>query len=226
MNNQTMTEHSPHSSQEITIGMADDQQLFLKSLSTLINQFNHCQVIVEGMHGKDLWDKLERLPDLPDIVLLDVNMPVMGGIATAQSLAKAYPGLKLVALSMKDDDSTIISMLKAGCCAYLLKDIHPAELELALKEIHEKGFYNADADNIRYRRMLTNELSDTAELSDMELTFLQYACSDLTYKQIADKMNKAVRTVDGYRESVFQKFKVQSRVGMAMEAIRRELVTI
>lgn len=221
-----MTDHSPRSHQEITIGMADDQQLFLKSLGTLINQFNHCQVIVEGMHGKDLWDKLQRLDTLPDIVLLDVNMPVMGGIATAQSLSKAYPDLKLVALSMKDDDATIISMLKAGCCAYLLKDIHPAELEMALNEIHEKGFYNADADNIRYRRMLTNEQSMTVELSDMELTFLQYACSDLTYKQIASEMNKAVRTIDGYRESVFQKFKVQSRVGMAMEAIRRELVTI
>lgn len=211
---------------EMNIGIADDQQLFLKSLGTLIGQFTHCDVVVEGIHGQDLIDKLQRLPQLPDIILLDVNMPVMGGIATAQALTKEYPEIKLVALSMKDDDSTIISMLKAGCCAYLLKDIHPSELEMALKEIYEKGFYNADTLNIRYRRMLIQEHADQVSLTDLELRFLQYACSDLTYKQIAGEMNKAVRTIDGYRESIFQKFNVQSRVGMAMEAIRRELVTI
>lgn len=211
----------------VRIGIVDDQQLFLKSLGELIDRFTGFNVVVDGLNGQDFLHKLKRQSELPDIVLLDVNMPEMDGVATARVMEQEYPDIKVVALSMKDDDTTIISMLKAGCCAYLLKDIHPAELEMALKEIHEKGYYNADALNIRYRRLLVHgESKDQVSLTELELAFLQYACSDLTYKQIAGEMNKAVRTIDGYRESVFQKFNVQSRVGMAMEAIRRELVTI
>lgn len=211
----------------VKIGIADDQQLFLKSLGELIDRFTGFTVVLDGLNGKDFLRKLALQKQLPDIVLLDVNMPEMDGVATAKVMEQDYPDIKVVALSMKDDDTTIISMLKAGCCAYLLKDIHPAELEIALKEIYEKGYYNADALNIRYRRLLVHgESKDQVSLNEQELSFLQFACSDLTYKQIAAEMNKAVRTVDGYRESVFQKFNVQSRVGMAMEAIRRELVTI
>jgi DNA-binding NarL/FixJ family response regulator len=142
-------------------------------------------------------------------------------------LSKKYPLIKLVALSMKDDDITIISMLRAGCCAYLLKDIHPDELEKALEEIDEKGYYNADQANINFRRLiLAGKKEEANRLTEKEKIFLQYACSDLTYKQIASKMNLAERTIDGYRESIFEKLNVQSRVGMAMEAIRRKLVNI
>jgi len=210
---------------KIKIGIVDDHQLFLKSLALMLHSFNNYDVIVEGSNGKDLQKKITDNKSLPEIMLIDVNMPVMDGIATATWLNENYPQIKLVALSQNDGDKAIIDMLKAGCCAYLLKDTHPNELEKALNEIYEKGFYNADASNINFRRFLQLE-KEALNISEKEKKFLQLACSDMTYKQIASIMNLSERTIDGYRESLFQKFKVQSRVGLVLEALRRELVTL
>lgn len=211
----------------ITIGIADDHQLFLKSLSLLISSLEGFTIIAEGMNGKDLINKLELKKIEPDIILLDVNMPVMDGRQTAEYLTEKYPAIKLVALSMKDDDATIISMIKAGCCSYLLKDIHPEELNKALLEINKKGYYNSDAANINYRRLLQHQDKEKElQLTDKEKEFLQLACSDATYKQIAATMHVSERTVDGYRENLFKKLNVQSRTGMALEAIRRNFVSL
>jgi DNA-binding NarL/FixJ family response regulator len=210
---------------KIRIGIVDDHQLFLKSLSLMLQSFNNYNVVVEAVNGKDLQEKMNDIKIVPEIMLIDVNMPIMDGIATATWVNQNYPSVKMVALSQNDGDKTIIGMIKAGCCAYLLKDTHPNELEKALHEIYTKGFYNADISNINYRRLLEFE-KDSLNITDKEKTFLQYACSDMTYKQIASLMNLTERTVDGYRESLFQKLKVQSRVGLALEAIRRELVIL
>lgn len=211
----------------INIGIVDDHQLFLKSLSLLISGFKDFTIVVEALNGKDLLEKMQLKKVEPDILLVDVNMPVMNGIATAEYFTEHHPLVKMVALSMKDDDATIIAMLKAGACAYLLKDIHPDALEKALLEIYASGFYNADAANINYRRLLQHNLKEPPlKLTDKEKQFLQLACSDQTYKQIAMEMHLSERTIDGYREALFQKLKVQSRVGMALEAIRRNIVSL
>jgi DNA-binding NarL/FixJ family response regulator len=209
---------------KITIGIADDNQLFLKSLSALINTFAGFEVVLEALDGADLLAKMEARNLRPDILLLDVSMPTMDGIATAAAIAGKYPLIKMAALSQKDDDLTVIRMIKAGCCAYLLKDIHAEELERALGDIYHTGHYNSDYYNINHRRLL--HPIPNPRLNDRELQFLQLACSDLTYKEIAEQMHLSQRTIDGYRESIFEKFKVQSRVGMALEAIKRKLVEI
>ena len=212
---------------KISIGLADDHQLFMKSLAVLINTFPEFEVIVEALQGEDLLRKLAVMPVKPDILLIDVNMPVLDGVKTTERIFSEYPLIKAVALSMKDDDQSIIRMLKAGCCAYLLKDIHPDELEKALKEVYGKGFYNADTANLNYRRLILKAgEKEQLSLSQREQQFLQMACSDLTYKQIASEMCLAERTIDGYREVLFEKLKVKSRVGMVLEAIRRNLVNL
>lgn len=212
---------------KISIGIVDDHQLFLKSLSLMLAGFDNFVVTVEALNGKDLQDKIKFLQILPDIMLIDVNMPVMDGMATAAWLTETYPSIKLVALSMNDNDKTIIAMIKAGCCAYLLKDTHPNDLEKALNQVNAKGYYNGDVSNINYRRLLQAEKDEEKlQLNDNEKQFLQLTCSDMTYKQIAAKMNKSERTIDGYRENLFVKFKVQSRVGLVLEAIRKDLVKL
>jgi DNA-binding NarL/FixJ family response regulator len=211
----------------ITIGVVDDHQLFLKSLSLMLTSFKDYDVIIEALNGKDLQGKMITGKVVPDIMLIDVNMPVMNGVETTEWIHTHYPSVKLVALSMNDDDKTIIEMIKAGCCAYLLKDTHPNELEKALAEINLKGYYNADISNINYRRLImTDQKKETLNITDKEKQFIQLACSDMTYKQIASVMNLSERTIDGYRESLFQKLNVQSRVGLALEAIRRGLATL
>ncbi|SRR5260221_1954848 len=212
---------------KVNIALADDQQLFLKSLGTMINSFSSFQVVFDALNGEDLLRQLDSQSLIPEIILVDVDMPVMAGVETVRKVNAKYPLVKLAALSMKDDDTTVIQMIKAGCCAYLLKDIHPIELERALEEISARGYYNADFFNINYRRLLLQSPPSTeTKITSNEKKFLQLACSDMTYKQIASLMNLSERTIDGYRESLFEKLNVQSRVGMVLEAIRRKIASL
>jgi DNA-binding NarL/FixJ family response regulator len=212
---------------KITIGLADDHQLFLRSLSLLISTMPDFQVVLEALNGQACMDKIKELGTVPDVMLIDVNMPALDGQQTAAAITLQFPTIKMAALSMKSDDRTIIHMLKAGCCAYLLKDIHPDELEKALTQIYYQGYYNADASNINYRRLLRYQEEEALiTISEKEKIFLKYACTDLTYRQIAAEMFLSERTIDGYRESLFKKLNVQSRVGLALEAIRRNLASL
>ena len=211
----------------ITIAIADDHRLFLRSLATLINSIPGFEVVLEAVHGRELLGALENSGLFPDILLLDVNMPVLDGQKTALEISGKYPAMRMVALSMKDDDETVIAMLKAGCCAYLTKDIPPDELEKALIEVYRNGYYNGDLFNVNYRRLLTRAVrEEEAVLNEREQEFLRLSCSDLTYKEIAAKMHLSERTIDGYREALFEKLRVKSRVGMALEAIRKHYVTL
>lgn len=203
----------------------DDHQLFLKSLSLMLETLQGFEVVLEALNGQDLQQKLEAADNVPDLMLIDVNMPVMDGIATAAWLREKYPSLRLVALSMNDKDGAIIRMFKAGCCAYLLKDVHPSVLEKALHEVYQKGYYNADAARFSPGHLLV-QAEKTLVLSPKECEFLKLACTEMTYKQIAGEMGVSERTVDGYRETLFQKFGVQSRVGLCLEAIRNDFVSL
>ncbi|MBS1598393.1 MAG: response regulator transcription factor [Bacteroidetes bacterium] len=212
---------------KIQVGVVDDMQLFLKSLCYLIDSFKNFEVSVDALNGEQLLEKMAKMDQCPDIILVDVNMPVMDGLQTAENVLKKYPIIKLVALSLQDDDTSVINMLKAGCCAYLLKDIHPDELQRALGEVYNKGYYNADLVNINYRRLITKaKLESENRISDKEKIFLNLSCSDLTYKQIAIEMKLSERTIDGFRESLFNKLNVESRVGMVLEGLRRNLVRL
>lgn len=209
----------------INIGIVDDHKLFLKSLSMLLLSSNHYKVVIEAANGMDLQEQMLQKKIVPDIMLIDVTMPVMDGIATAKWLKQTHPDVKLVALSMNESDTVVLNMIKAGCCAYFMKDTHPSELEKALDEIHAKGYYNADLSNINYRRLLLLNTEEKIVLSDREKEFLKHACSDLTYKEIAALMFLSERTVDNCREGLFEKLKVKSRVGLALEAVSKGLVT-
>ncbi|MFC4261373.1 response regulator [Ferruginibacter yonginensis] len=209
----------------IRVGIVDDHQLFVKSLSLMLATFKDVEVSIEANSGADLQQQLHP-NTLPDIILLDVNMPIMNGVETAKWVTANFPTIKLVALSMNNDDNDIINMIKAGCCAYLLKDTHPNELEKALIDIHQKGFYHSDMSNINFRRILQIQQQASIQLTERELQFLQYACSDLTYKNIASLMNVSESRVDAYRERLFEKLQVQSRVGLCLEAVRKKLISL
>lgn len=210
---------------KIKVGLVDDHQLFLKSLSLMLETLKDFEVVVEALNGKDLQQKLQGKKEPPDLMLIDVNMPVMDGVETTAWLQQHFPAVKLVALSMNDKDGAIIKMFKAGCCAYLLKDVHPAVLEKALHEVYTKGYYNADAAQFNPGRLL-HRAEKEITLTPKEHQFLKLACTEMTYKQVAAEMGVTERTVDGYREALFQKFGVQSRVGLCLEALRKEFVSL
>ncbi|MBS1681274.1 MAG: response regulator transcription factor [Bacteroidetes bacterium] len=210
----------------IKVGIVDDHQLFRKSISLLVNNFSGMEVVLDANDGLDLQSKIKHTFSLPDVMLIDVEMPHMNGHDTAQWLRNHHPSIRLVALSMNANEETILRMIRAGCCSYLLKDTDPEELERAINEVNAKDYFNSELTNGSLGQLLTNRGGVVVQLSQREREFLQFATSDQTYKQIALQMKMSERTIDGYRESLFVKFRVQSRTGMVIEAIRRGLVKI
>ncbi|CAG4993518.1 Response regulator GacA [Dyadobacter sp. CECT 9275] len=212
-----------------TIAIVDDHELMAKALSGLVQKFENYDVIYEVSGGRELIQRL-RVNMIPDIILLDINMPDMDGYEVAQWLKNNYPGIKILALSMNDKEESIVKMLRNGAGGYLLKGCKPHELKLALDSIAQKGFYYTEYITSQLIKSLNPENLqnplDLLGLNEREKNFIQLSCSDLTYMEIADKMCVSPRTVDGYRESVFQKMEVKSRVGMVLEAIRLKLVEV
>lgn len=216
------------SNHPITIALADDHQLFRSGLINLIHSFGtNYKVVTEASNGKELLLKLESAP-LPDLVLIDLNMPVMDGFETSLQLQKKYPNLKVLMISMVDDEKTMIKMMKSGIRGYLSKDIEPEELKTALDITYSKGFYYTD----QLTGKLINALQDNSVngglplLTEREKQFLDFACSELTYKEIADKMFLSIKTIDGYRNDLFEKLDVKSRVGLVLYAIKNEMVKL
>jgi len=215
----------PQQPTKIKIGLIDDHQLFLASLSMLINSFQQLEVVFTAINGEDAEHKL-KLPSttLPDIILVDVNMTHRNGVDTVLWFKANHPTIKLIALSMNRDDTDVVQMIKAGCCSYLLKDIQPQVLEKAIQTVYQEGYYNSEMLNGNLPKLLRAE--EQPQFTDKELQFMQLACSDKPYKTIAVEMVLAERTVDGYRENVFKKLQVTTRVGMVLEAVRRKLISL
>ena len=163
---------------------------------------------------------------IPDIVLLDITMPVMDGVETAWWLKQHHPDVKVLALSMIKNDFIIIRMLKNGARGYILKDCEPGELKAALHQVHEKGYYYNELIQPKMRSKDGQEEEPRIMLSEPELTFLRWACTEKSHKQIAEEMRLSPRTVDGYRDALFKKLNVNTRVGIALYAIKNGLVQL
>ncbi len=211
------------------VALIDDHSLIRNALGELISRFDDYSVTHQASNGEEFISNLSS-EDLPDIALIDINMPVMDGFETAKQLSKAYPSIKLMALSVEDDEEAIIKMLRCGAKGYLLKDSDTKDLELALNELKTKGYYHSDlvANTLLSSINGKSKSTHTPDINYQarEFEFLQMACSELTYKEIADRMCISPRTVDGYRENLFYKLEVKSRVGMVLFAIKNGIVAI
>lgn len=211
---------------KITVAIADDHSLLRNALAKLINTFEGYSIIFEADNGKDLRKKIQE-KEVPDIVMLDVNMPEMDGFETTQWLHKHYPQIKVMALSMLSDERTIIKMFRLGAKGYLLKNTDPEELKEALDSLMNKNVYLSEYVSDKLVSGLhQDENEKEVVLNEKEREFLRWTCSELSYKDIADKMFVSPRTVDDYRQSLFIKLKVHSRVGLVMYAIKNGIVEV
>jgi DNA-binding NarL/FixJ family response regulator len=213
---------------EIQVAIADDHSLLRNALARLINGFEGYSVAIEADNGKDLIAKMSQSV-LPDIVLLDVNMPEMDGFETTQWLHKKYPQLKILALSMLSDERTIIKIFRLGAKGYLLKNTDAAELKVALDSVMSKNVYLSEYVSGKLVSGLHNDVDlelKEAILNEKEREFLRWTCSELSYKDIAEKMYLSPRTIDDYRQSLFNKLKVHSRVGLVMYAIKNGIAEL
>ena len=207
---------------KIKVAIADDHTLLRKALGKLIGSFENYEILFEVENGKEMKEKVSN-HIIPDIILLDVNMPEMDGYESVSWLYKNFPQIKVLALSMFSDELTIIKMLRLGAKGYILKNIDPDELNYALDSVMQKNFYLSEYISSKVISGLHRDLDKEVEpvsLTEKEREFLKLACSDITYKDIAAKMFVSPRTVDEYRNHLFEKLKVKSRVGLVMYAIR------
>ncbi|MBF04598.1 MAG: DNA-binding response regulator [Flavobacterium sp.] len=206
----------------------DDHLLFSQSLKYLINSFNDFLVVDNYENGKDFIDSVQANKintDEIELVLLDVNMPVLDGLKTMEWIKNNRDELKVIALSVNDDEETIIKMIKHGAKGYLLKDTSPQIFEEALKTVADKGFFFTEL----VSGLLVNRLDNNNqkhELKDKEILFIKHACTEKTYKEIADEMCLSPKTIDGYRENLFCKLEIKTRIGLVLYAIKNKIVCI
>jgi len=212
------------------IALVDDHVLLRNGLANLLKDLDYT-ICFEADHGEQMIQKLATHP-LPQVILMDINMPVMDGFATTLWLKQHHPDIRVLALSMLDDESSIIKMIRNGAKGYVLKDCDPDELKTAIQAVSQKGFYHSELVSGKLIHALSR--GEEAEkqgpqkllLSEKETEFLKWVCTDLSYKEIADKMHVSPRTVDGYRDALHEKLEVKSRVGMALFAIRTGIVSL
>ncbi|MGC4232507.1 MAG: response regulator transcription factor [Niabella sp.] len=206
----------------VSIAIVDDHTMLRKGLANILNEEEGFSVVLEADNGKQFAETIEKKKLQPDIVLLDVHMPEMDGYETAVWIEAHLPLTGVLVLSMNDDEDMVIKMLRCGAKGYILKDADPPELCRAIRDVVNHGYHLSKlvTGKLLFAMNKPADITSPTKLSLREKEFLNLCCSDLTYKEIADKMFVSVRTVDGYRDSLFEKLEQKSRVGLVLYAIK------
>lgn len=206
-----------------SVVVVDDHYLLSQAIGGMVDGFEKFNVLYLCKNGQELIDKLEDPENLPDVVLMDIKMPILNGIETTEILNKQYPQIKVLALSIEEDEYTVLKMLRAGARGYLLKDTKKEILEEALLKVLEEGHYYTNT----VSKILTDSLDKDAktEIKDRELEFIKLACTEMNYREIADIMCCSYKTVEGYRDSLYRKLGIKNRIGLVLFAIHHNLFT-
>ncbi|GAB2834087.1 response regulator transcription factor [Ferruginibacter profundus] len=205
--------------------LADDHILLRDALANLINNFDEFTVVATAGNGLEVTELIANGYD-PDIVLMDLNMPKMDGYETAKWLSQQHPQIKIVILTMYDSEIALIRLLQAGVSGFLKKDIHPTELKNALVCIAAGEYYYSNHTTNKIASLFRKQASlEKALLNEREIEFLKLASTDMTYKEIALTMNMTPRHIDTYRDALFTKLDVKSRVGLAIYAVKNGIIT-
>ncbi|MBS1731521.1 MAG: response regulator transcription factor [Bacteroidetes bacterium] len=209
------------------VALVDDHILLRSGLASVIGSFEGFEIVFEADNGKEFIEKLQTKPQ-PDIVLLDISMPVMNGFETAQWINKNLPEIKVIVLSMMDDDTSIIRMIRYGARGYLLKDSKPAVLKNALNEILEKGYFFNDlvSGKMVHLAQKNNGTPTPESLTEKEIDFLKLCCTEKAYKEIATEMNISPRAVETLRSNLFDKLNIQTRVGLVLYTIKQGIIKL
>lgn len=202
---------------KLKIALADDHILLRDALAQSLALEGY-EVVVQADHGKDLIDAISQKK--VDLVLIDFSMPVMNGIDTCHWLRKNRPEVKVLAVSSYADENAVLGMIRAGAKGFVVKDSEPRQLHEAIQSVIRHGFHHTDFVSGSLLNATRADKPLHEDLNGREVEFLKLACTELTYKQIAQKMGVAPRTVDNYRDALFSKLGVRTRVGLVVYAIK------
>lgn len=213
---------------KIQIAVVDDHSLFRKGIISILQQVHDFEVVMEATNGQEFLDKL---PDQPiDVVLMDLQMPVLDGIKTTEIVRTKHPEIKVLILSMHDEDQFVLHLMEIGANGYLLKDTDPEEVEKAIRKVHETDIYFSDfVSKIMLRKMNRKTQQENkifnykTDLSERELQVLKYICEGLTTAEIGDIVALSPRTVEGHRLRMMEKLRLKNTAGLVAFAIRNNL---
>ncbi|MFC0518954.1 response regulator [Mucilaginibacter angelicae] len=217
---------------KIKLAVVDDHNLFRKGLIKLImlaDTEEKYEVLFEAESGSDLKNKLSAAA-MPDIVLMDIDMPDMDGYQSVEWLNRYHPDIAILIISMFESEEGVLRMLRLGIKGYLSKDIEVEDINRALEAISNKGLFYADfvsgiiAQQMQGKPSAGGTAVIKPAFSETELTLISLVCTELTYVEIAERMHVSPKTVDGYRDALFRKLGVKSRVGLAMYAVQQGIV--
>lgn len=217
---------------KIKLALVDDHTMFRQGLAAMLQQVHDFDLILEAANGQDFIDKLPRR--LPDIVLLDLQMPVLDGPATADYLRETYPLIKVIVLTMHDEDRMVLHLLEKGVSGYLLKDADTAEVEKAIRVVLDEGVYLTPFVSRAMLRKMTHKPTAVAKqptlfnskvvLSEREKEVLKLICQGLSTAEISEKIFLSPRTVEGHRLRILEKTGTKNTAGMVAYAFNNGLM--
>jgi DNA-binding NarL/FixJ family response regulator len=211
----------------INVLLADDHLLIRDGLTYMLKSFERYEVCGYAGSGIEVINLLKQGLK-PEVILMDIEMPLMNGIETTRWVKSNYPKIKIIALTMHEDRAHVVAMLRSGADGYLAKDSSPDELKRSLDFALLGDFYYNDAVTTIMHKCVVNEQEEINynRLSERHIEFLKLASTEMTYKEVAAKMSVSVRTIDGYRDELFEKLNIKSRVGLVLYAIENGLVQV
>lgn len=206
-----------------SVVIVEDHTLLSQAIAGVVDKFESFKVSYQCKNGTEIVEQFKSKNNIPDIVLMDINMPIMNGIETTKWINDNHPNVNVLALTVEEDENTILKMIRAGAKGYLLKDVDKKTLEIALLKIMETGSYHSDLVTSALMNSITGKNQMDISLKENEIEFLKWLCTELTYKEIAEKMSLSPKTIDGYRDNLFVKLEVKNRIGLVLYAIKHKI---
>lgn len=212
---------------KIKIAVVDDHHLFRQGLISLLKEDASLKVIIEAANGVELLEALKT--NEPELVILDVEMPIMNGIETTKALKKNYPHINILILTMHDEEGMIVHLIEEGARGFLLKGTDIEHLVEAIYGIKQNGYYFNDHIS---KAMLTGLINDekikpsfnTVNFNATEREVIKLVCQEQTNREIAEKLKLSVRTIDHYRLTILKKIGAKNTAGLVMYAIKKKIV--
>ncbi|HEV7782374.1 MAG TPA: response regulator transcription factor [Chitinophagaceae bacterium] len=212
----------------IKIAIADDYKIYRDGLKVGLSADENLEVIAEADNGEDLLKLLET--HTPDVIIMDLKMPVMDGMEATKAVRKKYPLIKVLVVTMYEDDKFIIHMMENGANGYLLKNTEPDEIRRSIYAVHENGYYFNDVVNkaLLKKLVLKNNLkpsfNQNVELTEREMEVLKLICEEKTATEIAKEIFLSPRSVEGIRQRLIEKVGVRNTAGLVMFAVKNNMV--
>lgn len=212
----------------IKVVIADDHVLFRAGVKTALSMHKDIKMIAEADNGMQLLTVLKHIQ--PDVILLDIQMPIMDGITTLPEIKKLYPEIKVIMLTMHNDHSMISKLMELGANAYLTKNSDSEVIYEAVKTVYEQEFFfnqltnKALIDGLRVKRQAEASMPVDAKLTDKEISILRMICEEKSTKEIADLVELSPRTVEAIRDKLKVKTGAKSLAGLVMYAVKSGII--